>query len=104
MLRNVCLGDYTNTFVDHIIDIFEVKEDMEVTEVNDDLSSKTEVVPTTAVAAAAEAEEMSTAAVATDIDFDALKTLADDGIDMSFLPSLQERLAASAMAQPTVQR
>ena len=28
MFRSVCLGDYTNTFVDHIIDIFEVKEDL----------------------------------------------------------------------------
>jgi len=96
--RSVCLGDYTNTFVDHIIDIFEVKDDvMEVTEVTDDNSaSKTE--PT-----AASSDDIPTPppTATTEIDFEALKTLSEEGIDMSFLDALQERVGVGAATSAT---
>jgi hypothetical protein len=77
--RSVCLGDYTNTFVDHIIDIFEDKDDvMEVTEVTTEdgvAAAKTEA------AAAVQSDDAATPTVATTtaIDFEALKTLSDEG-------------------------
>jgi hypothetical protein len=77
--RSVCLGDYTNTFVDHIIDIFEDKDDvMEVTEVTAEdggTAAKTE-------AAAVQSDDAATptvVATTTAIDFEALKTLSDEG-------------------------
>lgn len=86
VIRNVCLGDYTNTFVDHIIDLFDSKEDsMEVTEVTEDTTK-----------ASPEDSAVPAEAPPTEIDFDALKSLSEEGIDMSFLPSLQARLAAAA--------
>ena len=109
MFRSVCLGDYTNTFVDHIIDIFEVKEDLveEDTEVvvMEDVkpcSSDVTVVPMTSESSSSSEDvavaSMSENSTAGDIDFDALKSLSDEGIDMSFLGSLQARLVAT---QPT---
>jgi hypothetical protein len=77
--RSVCLGDYTNTFVDHIIDIFEDKDDvMEVTEVTAEdggAASKTEPV----VAVQSDDAATPTVATTTAIDFEALKTLSDEG-------------------------
>jgi hypothetical protein len=76
--RSVCLGDYTNTFVDHIIDIFEDKDDvMEVTEVTAEdggAAAKTE-----AVAVQSDDAATPTVATTTAIDFEALKTLSDEG-------------------------
>ena len=106
MFRSVCLGDYTNTFVDHIIDIFEVKEDLveEDTEVvvMEDVkpcSSDVTVVPMTSESSSSSEDvavaSMSENSTAGDIDFDALKSLSDEGIDMSFLGSLQARLVAT---------
>ena len=87
---------------------------MEVTEIDADDDVSVSVTKKEAVAAAvtttATVEDSATtpqttttaanaaAAAAVDIDFEALKTLTDDGIDMSFLSSLQERLTAPAQA------
>jgi hypothetical protein len=99
--RNVCLGDYTNTFVEHIIDIFDVQdnsgmeEEEEVTEIA--VNSSEDNAKTTAATTADGAAN--TAESPTEIDFDALKSLSSEGIDMSFLPSLQARLAAASSGQ-----
>jgi len=69
IIRSVCLDDYTNTFVDHMIDILEGKEGP--------------------AAPAATTDDAEAAADSERIDFAALKSLSDDGIDMSFLDNLQ---------------
>ena len=92
--RNVCREDYSHTFVDRLIDILEgrdsessndstgpsptspIKEDMKEDMETDDNNSST------------------TQATATNddpvIDFDSLKSLNEEGIDMSFIDSLKE--------------
>jgi hypothetical protein len=79
--RSVCLGDYTNTFVDHIIDIFEDKDDvMEVTEVTaEDGGAAAKTEPVAAVAVQSDDAATPTVATTTAIDFEALKTLSDEG-------------------------
>ena len=67
--RNVCLEDYTHTFVDHMIDILEGKEVKEVPEPGD--------------------QEEPELPNLDQIDFEALQSLTEDGIDMSFLGNLQ---------------
>jgi len=67
LIRNVCGEDYTEHFVDHLLDLFNGKE-IENDVKNDNKKTKT---------------------VEDDIDFDYLATLEADGIDMSFLSTLQ---------------
>lgn len=66
LIRNVCGEDYSEHFVDHLLDLFNGKEIEDVQ--NDTKKTKT---------------------VDEDIDFDYLATLEADGIDMSFLSTLQ---------------
>jgi len=70
LIREVCSsGDYSATFVDHLVDLFggkEVKDIVSKSDKNIGNSEKDE-----------------------QIDFDLLKTLEHDGIDMSFMSTLQ---------------
>jgi len=66
LIRNVCGEDYSEHFVDHLLDLFNGKEIEDVK--NENKKTKT---------------------VDDDIDFDYLATLESDGIDMSFLSTLQ---------------
>jgi len=95
LIRNVCLEDYSNTFVDHLIDILEGQE------VSSPVDAK---LPSDTTAPAAQQQQQPVGVVqqqgaampAGDItadnqpvDFDSLKSLTDDGIDMSFLDNLR---------------
>ncbi len=95
MFRNVCREDYSHTFVDHLIDILEgrdsessndsmdpspnspikddIKEDMDT---EDNNSSTTTTTPS------ANDDPV--------IDFDSLKSLNEEGIDMSFIDGLKD--------------
>jgi len=68
LIRNVCGEDYSERFVDHLLDLFGGKEIEEVNTKDIKKSSK---------------------AVDEDVDFEYLATLESDGIDMSFLSTLQ---------------
>ena len=72
LIRSVCGVDYSSTFVDHLLDLFGGKEvsDMVVKD-NTKMAEKK--------GNSSESE----------IDFDLLKTLEQDGIDMSFMSTLQ---------------
>jgi len=72
LIRSVCGVDYSSTFVDHLLDLFGGKEvsDMVVKD-NTKMAEKK-----------GERSE-------SEIDFDLLKTLEQDGIDMSFMSTLQ---------------
>lgn len=72
LIRSVCGVDYSSTFVDHLLDLFGGKEvsDMVVKD-NTKMAEKK-----------GECSE-------SEIDFDLLKTLEQDGIDMSFMSTLQ---------------
>ena len=94
LFRNVCREDYSHTFVDHLIDILEgrdsdssndsmdpsptspnkddIKEDMDT----EDNNSSTTTTPAT------NDDHV--------IDFDSLKSLNEEGIDMSFIDGLKE--------------
>jgi len=67
LIRNVCGEDYSEHFVDHLLDLFNGKEIEDVVQ-KDNKKTKT---------------------VDEDIDFEYLATLESDGIDMSFLSTLQ---------------
>jgi len=72
LIREVCnVGDYSSTFVDHLIDLFSGKEVKDI--VSSNKSDKK-------IEKSDKDEE---------IDFDMLKTLEQDGIDMSFMSTLQ---------------
>jgi len=69
LIRNVCgEDDYTDTFVDHLLDLFSGREMTNGTVENGDKDVKS-------------AED--------DIDFDYIRSLENEGIDMSFISSLQ---------------
>jgi len=74
LIRSVCGVDYSSTFVDHLLDLFGGKEvtDMVVKDHN-----------------AKMAEKKGDSKSESEIDFDLLKTLEQDGIDMSFMSTLQ---------------
>lgn len=94
LIKNVCREDYSHTFVDHLIDILEgrdsessndsmdpsptspnkddIKEDMDT----EDNNSSTTTTPAT------NDDHV--------IDFDSLKSLNEEGIDMSFIDGLKE--------------
>jgi len=67
LIRNVCGEDYSERFVDHLLDLFNGKE---IEEVNQKDNKKAKTV-----------DEV--------VDFEYLATLEADGIDMSFLSTLQ---------------
>jgi len=67
LIRNVCGEDYSERFVDHLLDLFNGKEVEEMSK-KDNKKAK---------------------AVDEDVDFEYLATLESDGIDMSFLSTLQ---------------
>jgi len=67
LIRNVCGEDYSEHFVDHLLDLFNGKE---IEDVVQNENKKTKIVED-------------------DIDFENLATLEADGIDMSFLSTLQ---------------
>jgi len=75
LIRGVCGVDYSSTFVDHLLDLFGGKEvtDMVVKDHNAKMAKKKK----------GDSSEQS------EIDFDLLKTLEQDGIDMSFMSTLQ---------------
>jgi len=70
VIRRVCVDDYSQTFVDHMIDILEGKETKEDEEKVVEVSKEVD-------------DEID------DVDFEALKSLSQDGIDMSFLDNLK---------------
>jgi len=72
LIRSVCGVDYSSTFVDHLLDLFGGKE---VTDI---------VVKDNAKMAEKKGDSSES-----EIDFDLLKTLEQDGIDMSFMSTLQ---------------
>ena len=72
LIRSVCGVDYSSTFVDHLLDLFGGKE---VTDM---------VVKDNAKMAEKKGDSSES-----EIDFDLLKTLEQDGIDMSFMSTLQ---------------
>lgn len=75
LIRGVCGADYSSTFVDHLLDLFQGKE-------------VTDIVTKDMIAANKKEKQMEKADNG-EIDFDMLKTLEADGIDMSFMSTLQ---------------
>ena len=76
LIRGVCGADYSSTFVDHLLDLFQGKE-------------VTDIVTKDMIAANKKEKQMEKADNGGEIDFDMLKTLEADGIDMSFMSTLQ---------------
>jgi len=72
LIRSVCGVDYSSTFVDHLLDLFGGKE-----------------VTDMVVKDNAKMAEKKGGSSESEIDFDLLKTLEQDGIDMSFMSTLQ---------------
>jgi len=69
LIRDVCReDDYTDTFVDHLMDLFSGREVENVADKNTEKDTKT---------------------VEDDIDFEYIRSLENEGIDMSFISSLQ---------------
>lgn len=75
LIRSVCGSDYSVTFVDHLLDLFEGKE------VTHTVSSSTQKVENKKVEKETGDKE--------EIDFEFLRTLEQDGIDVSFMSTLQ---------------
>merc|ERR1719319_1835630 len=73
VIRAVMGDDYSSTFVDHLLDLFNGKEVKDIVANNPKATEKK-------IEKDAKAEE---------IDFDLLKTLEQDGIDVSFMSQLQ---------------
>merc|ERR1719278_2191130 len=72
LIRSVCGVDYSSTFVDHLLDLFGGKE-----------------VTDMVVKDNAKMAEKGDSRSESEVDFDLLKTLEQDGIDMSFMSTLQ---------------
>ena len=72
LIRSVCGVDYSSTFVDHLLDLFGGKEVTDMV-----VKDNTKMV------------EKNKNSSEREIDFDLLKTLEQDGIDMSFMSTLQ---------------
>jgi len=79
LIRTVSGTDYSSTFVDHLLDLFQGKDpkDMVIANVKEQIEPNKEK------------KEKVNKMVEDEVDFNLLKTLENDGIDMSFMSTLQ---------------
>ena len=73
LIRSVCGVDYSSTFVDHLLDLFGGKEVTDYV-----MKDTTKII-----------EKKKGFGPESEVDFDLLKTLEQDGIDVSFMSTLQ---------------